>query len=230
MRGRFLTGASFLKAWLTFLLSCFIPDSNVFLCQVARSASFTHRLLLWCDKLLLPVFFFPLAAFSFLFSNSCPPFSSCVHYILALPCRLRLFHLVASRQCSSHVCVPLLISTPSPWLCAALLSSFLPFSAPALVDWARDLRHDLCGGGARLRAHGDHKQLSHSDEVMDHTKSEMHVTIGDFIYSEWALHWDREGLPCRNNAEAARKLESAPSPWRFIAAEHSQHTATQLLF
>lgn len=144
-------------------------------------------------------------------------------FITFLPCRLLLFHLVASRQCASHICVPRLISTYSPSLFATFLSPCVPFSTPALVDWAGDLRHDLCSGGARLRAHGDHKQLSHSDKVMDREKSKMHVTIGDFISSERVLHWDREGLPCRNNTEAEWKSECAPSPWRFIAAKvHSE--------
>lgn len=46
-----------LKARLTFLLSHFIPDSNVFLCLVSRAASFVHLLFWWCDKLLLTIFF-----------------------------------------------------------------------------------------------------------------------------------------------------------------------------
>lgn len=47
---------SSLKARLTFLLSHFIADSNVFLCQVACSAAFIYPLFSWCDKLLLLFF------------------------------------------------------------------------------------------------------------------------------------------------------------------------------
>ena len=77
---------------------------------------------------------------------------------------------------------------------------------PALVDWAWDLCHDLCGGGARLRAHGDHKQLPHSDKVMNHKiknawhrlARSMFSFTGRWLALQW--HWDR--LQCCNNTQA----------------------------
>lgn len=61
-------------------------------------------------------------------------------------------------------CTPLLYNFLNVFLALRHISSSPP---PALVDWTRDLRHDLCGCGARLRAHRDHKQLPYPDKVMD---------------------------------------------------------------
>lgn len=80
---------------------------------------------------------------------------------------------------------------------------------PALVDGARDLCHDFCGSSARLRAHRDHKQLPHSDKVMDHKiKNAWHwLTRSMFSFQARGLYTHTDGLQCSNNIGAGRDVQ-----------------------
>lgn len=125
---------------------------------------------LWHDAPFPAFRLFPFTGFSFLFSNSCPFFPHVFITFLSCYCQcLYLFHFVASPPQHPSLFI---------WSSYPLLSFPLP---PALVDWARDLCHDLRSGGARLWAHRDYKQLPHSDKVMDHK-----------IKNAW--HWPTQSL------------------------------------
>lgn len=93
---------------------------------------------------------------------SLPSFFFCPRLALSTP--LAVVSILSLSLNTVHPSVYISYYPPFPASCSLIL---LP-SPPALVDWAWDLCHDLCGGGARLRAHWDHKQLPHSDKVMDH--------------------------------------------------------------
>lgn len=100
----------------------------------------------------------PFPSMSFPFPSHCLLFASlCLHALLDM-----LMLIIISPLFYSLTSVPFL--PPLPPCLPSLPSPLLP----ALVDWAGDLCHDLCGSSARLWAHRDHKQLPHSDKVMDH--------------------------------------------------------------
>lgn len=228
-----LSKVSFLHSW-PFLYHplhiCFLSSPTVMYssCQIPLSASFISffsSTSLRRDEpfpafpvfsihwLLIPLLQFlsilSSCVYNFLFSillrpSSTPSPPTCTLYIL----NIHLLLLI-----STFPMLPL--TTPLP----SSSSSPSPLPLPtALVDWAWDLCHDLCGSGARLRAHGDHKQLPHSDKVMDHKNQKCMAparSINVFIYSKGASHWHWDGLQCSNNTEAGRESKWAPCPWEL---------------
>lgn len=192
----FLSKVSFLTFHLSSPshFSLLILDCNVFpsLCIFVRNSSLLH-LYDVMDLSLPSLFPFSFSGFSFLFFNFCPFFSSFVHYLPFQPpplsflsCRFpsTLFTLLYTSfiNPSPHPCHH---TSPPP-----VLLILLPLP-PALVDWAWDLRHDLCSGSARLRAHWDHKQLPHPDKVMDNKKVTWLTQSGNSFSAKW-LYTDTE--------------------------------------